>query len=265
MQLSEFDRKGFLGEEAEAFAKKNEKTHKAWFDICNELNELAQETKYEFQIHNQNGQEVVVTCLFIRVLNDFQSIVILTKRGLLPEAKVILRSLLTAFFKLKSCSEDPQFYLEYIKSDDARRLKILNTARGSQNNALKRLREYATDEVMKKLKEEIDRENAKELKDIDIAEKAGMLSHYDTVYRDISNNDIHVGIRSLDRYLVLDEKKTLKSFNWGPTDNDLERILFTATGELLISLEVVCNLFKINKKNQIESIGAKLKKLSNKC
>ena len=264
MQLGEFDRKGFLGEEAEAFAKKNEKKHKIWFDVCNELNELVQETKYEFQIYNQNGQEVVVSCLFIRVLNDFQSIVILAKRGLLPEAKVMLRSLLVAIFKLKLCSKDPEFYLEYIKSDDRRRLRLMNVARSTPNGALKRTREYATDDKMKKLKKKIARENAKELKDIDIAKKSGMLSHYNTVYRVISD-DIHIGIRSLNGYYVFDEKKTLKSFYWGPIDNGLELVLFTAMGELLTSFRDVCNFFKVNKREQIDTIDSKLKRLSNRC
>ncbi len=259
MELGEFDRKGFLSEEAEVFMKENVEKHKEWFDLCNELNGLAQKTKYEFEIHTQNEQEKLGACLFIRGLNDFQSVVILAKYGLIPQSKVILRSTFEALCLLIICSEDSSFASEYIKICNKEQLKKLKNVRGVP---LQRSPEHAKamDEVIGKSEEEIEGENIKGMKKRELAERAGLDSHYNTAYRELCDTT-HVSIYSLNDYSVFDENK-LKTFNWGPIDKGLDRVLLTTMGWLIRSLQSACKLFKIDIKKQLDNIEAKLKRLA---
>ena len=94
----------------------------------------------------------------------------------------------------------------------------------------------------------------------ELAKKANMQEYY-TIYRELCGT-VHVSTTSLqNEYLILDDKGELKSFNCGPTDKDLEKLLYAACVELFLSLQSVYNLFRIDKKEQLDSIATKLKSL----
>ncbi|HHY70238.1 MAG TPA: hypothetical protein GX519_00930 [Thermoanaerobacterales bacterium] len=71
------------------------------FNLCYELNDLAQETKYKFAIHTENGQEIVGASLFVKILQEFQATVLLFRMGLGVEGKVLTRSIfrIIVYFK----------------------------------------------------------------------------------------------------------------------------------------------------------------------
>lgn len=71
---------GFLSEDAEAFAKEIEKAYEDFFQLCYDINKFAQITKFKFEVHNKDGQEVITACLFIRILEGYQSGILLIKK-----------------------------------------------------------------------------------------------------------------------------------------------------------------------------------------
>jgi len=92
------DENGFLGAEILHWIKKHRNENQAWFDLCLKLNRLCHTILPTFQIDNNNGQEVICATLFIRALGFYQAAIILAERGLINEAKVILRSLFDVTF-----------------------------------------------------------------------------------------------------------------------------------------------------------------------
>ncbi len=131
-----FEKEGFLGQEAEQYKSKIINDNQELFNLCFELNTLAHGSKYDLQIHNQEAQEMILGCLLIRLLNNFQGIAMLSNYGLVIEAKILLRSMLETLFILKICCEDKDFINKYIKSDQVYRYRLLNIP---ENNPVRNL------------------------------------------------------------------------------------------------------------------------------
>lgn len=67
-----FDFSGFLGKQIMGISREIENKNQDIFNLCYELNDLAQEAKYKFAIHTENGQEVVGASLFVKILQGFR-------------------------------------------------------------------------------------------------------------------------------------------------------------------------------------------------
>jgi hypothetical protein len=244
------DKYGFLGKEAEKIAMQITEKHNEFFSLCHDINNFAQELKFKFEVNNQDGQKVIATCLFIRVLEGFQAAIILTGRGLTLDAKVLIRAVLEALILLKICCEDKEFISEFIKSDDVRRLKIMNVTRKYRGQLFSLVKEYATEEVVSDLKSKINKENIRELQIEDLAKRAGLPIYYDTVYRLFSDN-VHTSPRSLEKYVATNEKGDINEFCHGPDDRDCRENLWNLANLLLIALQSTCSLFCLNEDTTI--------------
>jgi hypothetical protein len=256
----DFDEYGFLGVQAENFSKGIIESHKDWFDFCFELNAYAQKAKFELEIHNEDGKEVISSCLFIKILNGFQASLILGRFGLTLEAEVVLRSMLETLFLLKACIEDEDFMQEYIKSDDARRLKIMNVAHKYPDWIFKATRKYATEKRRRELREKVKSEGIIELKTWEMAKKAKLESLYDSVYRLLSDV-VHSGPKSLGSYTEVDETGKIKVIGVLPKDKDLDFVFVTAGEIMLLTLNSIFPLFSLDKKQEMEIFQLRFQKL----
>ena len=184
----DFNEKGFLGTVILNFARSVDVCYVQFFEASAKINELAQAVKFELKVHNKDGQEVLAASLFLRVLNGFQATVILSRLGLINDAKVVLRGALESLFILKLLCKDEKFLAEYVGSDEVRRLKWMNVASQNKSALFSEVRTYATLIVRQELEEKIKikTNDWKELKAIDIARRAGLLEMYETDYRLLS-------------------------------------------------------------------------------
>ena len=231
-----------------------------FFDACYKVNELSYTTLSETKPNNQNLQQLLAVTLFIRLLNGFQSIVVLARLGLAFDAKVVLRGVLESLFIEKLLCTEKDFALEYVKSDECSRLKWLNIARNSAAPHFNLLREIATDEEVEKLKKEIHQQGCKEIAVKDVARRAGLQVEYDTSYR-ILCEETHTLPRSIQHLTVIDNSGDPVEFDPHPTDKDLPYTLFTAIRALHIAQVSLCKLFAINKEKQLQEINEALKEL----
>jgi hypothetical protein len=112
----DFNEKGFLGTAIDEFSKSVQIQYARFFQLSHQINELAHATKFELQVHNLDPQEYLAATLFLRLLNGFEATVILGTKGLLFEAKVVLRSVIETLFILKLLCKEEAFALEYLGS-----------------------------------------------------------------------------------------------------------------------------------------------------
>lgn len=257
----DFNEKGFLGASIVEFSKSVEQKYEPFFETCYHVNTLAQDTKFKFNIHNRDGQEVIAATLFIRVLNGFQGVVVLARMGLATEAKVVLRGTLEAFFLLKLTCDEERFAIEYIQSDKVHRLRWMNIAHQSSGQMFDSTRRYATPEIMRTLQDEINKHGIKEWKIEDIARRANLHELYDSDYRLLSA-EVHIIPRSLENYTHTDSSGAIVDFPWGPSDDDLGYILFTAVRILFNSLVCTTKLFEVDILEQCAGIDQRLTRLA---
>lgn len=256
-----FDEKGFLGGQITEISNNIYADKKKYFDVCYDLNQFAHRVKFEFVIHNANGQEVISASLFIKILNGFQAIYILAKFGLLIEAEILLRSILEALFLLKITCEDSNFIPEYVKTDDAQRLKFMTIAKNNPDPVLDSLRDYATKEKMEELKNKITQENIKELQIKELAKRANMCKQYETTWR-LLCSPVHSSPRSLQKYVTVDNKGDINSFLWGPITDDIDSVLLTSAEILFGATDLMVKLCKIDKQQEMNNFWSRMRELA---
>ncbi|MCR8641279.1 DUF5677 domain-containing protein [Paenibacillus sp. N1-5-1-14] len=99
--------------------------HRKIFDVCFDVNKFSHKVKFEFDINNNNILHVLSASLFLKILNCFQSIIILSKLGLESESKILTRTLIESLFVLKAISEDEKEINNFIKTDYKKREQLL--------------------------------------------------------------------------------------------------------------------------------------------
>jgi len=260
MTTNDFYEKGFLGDHIHTFTEAVLKKFPDFYSACNHINELAYSIMMGLKVKNRDLQQLLVASVFIRVLNGFQSVVILSRLGLVFDAKVVLRAEIESLFLLKLLCEDKNFVTEYVKSDELRRLLWMNVARNSKAPHFDSLRRHATDEVVRKLKEEIERKGCKELSTEQIARRAGLGVEYDTDYR-LLCEETHTLPRSVEHLTIL-EKGEPRELDPNPTDRELGYVIFTAIRCLHIALVSATKFFGVDRSTELAKSSEHLKSLA---
>lgn len=232
-----------------------------FFELTHQINELAHAIKFELQVHNRDPQEYLAATLFLRLLNGFEATVILGTKGLLFEAKVMLRSVIETLFILKLLCKEEGFALEYLGSSKVQSLKWMNIAHENQDPNFESLRQYATPEVMEALKKEIEQHGLKKLEVEPIAKRADLHHVYNAQYRLLSKQ-VHCLPISLDPFMVENQEGGLDSFDWGPKHEGLDFILFTNIQMLFTALVPVTKLFSLDKSGELKKIDDALTALA---
>ncbi|MCC2642734.1 MAG: hypothetical protein K0S45_3147 [Nitrospira sp.] len=257
----DFNEKGFLGTSIDDFSKSVQVRYSKFFELSHQINELAHAIKFELKVHNRDHQEFLAAALFLRLLNGFEAVVILGIKGLLFEAKVVLRSVIETLFILKLLCEEEAFALEYLGSSKAQSLKWMNIAHENQDSNFESLRQYATPEVMEALRAEIKQHGLKKLEVEPVAKRAGLHHFYSTQYR-LLCEQVHCLPISLDPFMVQDNDGDLSSFDGGPKHDEIDFVLFANIQMLLTALAGITNLFDLNKRGELEKIGQALSGLT---
>lgn len=120
------------------------------------------------------------------------------KNGMSNEANTLFRVFLDAYFILANVCSDASFVANYFKSDEATRLKLLNSAKRHDSELFRRINEYGTEALMAALKKRIAKEKIKESKSYAYAENIGCSEIYDSMYR-LTSVSLHTAPRSLNK------------------------------------------------------------------
>jgi len=259
------EKMGFLSKEIELYIEKHRKENAPWFGLSEECNQLGQEVLYAIEISRGDLQRMLVALWFSRALTHFQAIVVLTERGMLYEAQIILRTLIEVLFSLVSLAKNHEMGQEFLKDDKVQQLKMLNTYRNLPKNLKEITEEQKShlDDLVENLKCEICKNKYKELKTTEIAHKAGMSDFYNTIYA-ILCSTVHARIRDLESQLLLDSDQEVKQLNWGPDTSGLDNVLLAANESLLISIDQVNALFDLNFGERLALLHSKFKQIGDK-
>lgn len=228
--------------------------NKGVFDHAYRLNRLCQGLKEQFLPRDQEGQKVISNAVFIKILNGFQAIVILTKKGLKVESEILLRTILEALFILKILCEDDEFYKKYISMDAVRRKTLITVAQKNNYAVFEATRKILTEEFLEDLEEEIRKSGVDrgDFKVEQLAIKAKLHDLYESVYR-LTSEAVHSQIRSLSSYVKEDAQGKVVSFYDGPI-GDISDEVDTAMTMLIAAVESMQNLYKLGALPELQAL-----------
>ena len=254
MEEANYD--GFLGSEMESWIKKYRKENKELFSFCYELNQVAHKTLSKLIIHNKDGQEILSSAMFTRILSQYQSVIVLVERGMINEAKIILRTMLDGLFILVAMTKDRKYMNYYINDDIEKRKGSLNQFSKNPGDHFSELKEQLPEEEIAKLLQELSEEKAsKELEGVKYtsristkkwAEFAELEHLYYKVYS-LLNSAVHGLSRELEQYAEIDDDGEIVGMNSGPCIEGIGIALTTASDFLIIVLMNIHDFFELDK------------------
>lgn len=232
-------------------------------DIDELITQCVQETDrcfevvYSLPVNEGNSKEVLLCCLFHRLLTTYKGVCSLLRLRLTNEARVLARTLLEIVFRIRAINRNDEALQRYIADG-----KIF------QKKALKGLLNLPADwpapatkdeiaEALNSVAQAIGDPKAKETSVSWYAEKAELKGLYITAYA-LLCDAAHVSVREIEQYLEIKDEKIVGLLHTPDIEEALQVI--TLGAELLkISLHELSSIFSID---EYESICSQLQILA---
>lgn len=263
--MSSIEKVGFLSEDIESWVQKHRSENKEWFDLSWGLNEIAQKTVLSLNPPKTDEQKILTILLMSRVLSHFQGVLILIERGMIAESRSLLRGMLDATFSAVAISKHPNLVERFVNDDVFQRLKYVRSF-GSLPKELRKLHRISKGSLKKlekELNDEIKEKKITPLTSEFLAQKAGMLGHYNTLFVLLSSST-HSRVRDMSQYLILDSEEDLKDLKWGPDVTELDDTIAPACECLFIVIRAASDLYKYTDlDSKLEALWGKYNELIN--
>ena len=211
-----------------------------WFDVAEDFNRHAMRVLPSLQPGVDSNDGLVVALLFGRALTTFQGVLILAERGMLGDARTLVRAASEAAIVLAAVVADPTV-CEQLIDDHFRHLKKMRNAWLEDGQAVAVMSKEQVDAVRAALADaERDRPSVKGGNPMSLeplSKIGGTLALYNAVYRSMSGDAAHVTADSLNRHALADADGRVRGLKLGPTVDGLADTLFGSMWTLAAVLE----------------------------
>ncbi len=260
--MTQFETDAYLSDEMTKIESVVYAQHKDWFDLAYELNAYTRRHAPNYIAHSRDGQETLSVAALIKILNSFQALVILSRKGMPHEATILLRTIFETTVILKLLCVDAEYFRRYAQSDFIHRKQLLAGAKKNPHPMFDSTRSLIDKGELARIDEEIKRLGITEEKIKQRAIDAGMGEYYDSVYR-LACETCHAGPRSLEDYVKTDGSGEIAAYTSGPfTEVDFE--LLTSINFVILALESLNGLFKVEHLDGFSKIAARFIELQKK-
>lgn len=235
---------GFLSSDTDSWIRKHRDDYRDEFSIAERLNKLAQHALLHSEPRRDNNHQLLISILFARILCNYQGAIILVERGMVANARALLRVMCEALFALGACVSDENFADALIKDDRHREAdlirSLLSVEKEHSNLTEERRMEFVEREAS--LRAELKLDNSKRLGPYGIAKHAGMLNQYHLIYAPLSST-VHAAVRDLDTHVNANENGEIVDLRWGPDLPGIDYVLSAAIDSMFTAMGFVEKLF----------------------
>lgn len=243
---------GFLSESFDHVRPVVRKEYAEWHSLLLQVNRLAVAHQHAIIIHTDNNVERYAACLFARTLATTQASVLLLERGLVPQARVLLRTALETLFALAAIAQEPSVVDKLIEGHAAEQKRM---ARNMQLWKHPELKQIANAEAVSGRLQGFLESSATALSTFDLAQKAGLEDWYRTIYT-VFSWSAHGAAVDLDRHAVVGPDGEVSEFRNEPELEGQESTWVCAVEVLLKALTALARIFPIGDQMQIEKLYA---------
>lgn len=233
-----FKEVGFLSEQCCHGDFATEIKESGYYIACKDLNKLGQSILNHCRIHPDDEKEVYLTLHFQRMLSHFQSMIIMSERGMTHQAEVMTRCVLELLFNLAAYHQNADLLDAMIVGNDNQRRDVLVKLLNEQQQT-----STFTENEIQHLKTVINSADEIDRGDIHVfmkAELAGLLNEYRTTYQLLSES-VHSTLHSLQADLEIDEHfDSIIGINTRADHQDRLSTLMLTTADYLVSgIEII--------------------------
>ncbi len=225
-----FKTDGFLSPTMEGFRNSLRKVpaYKLWLEFAEALNRLGWDMLENHETPTTDNQRLIISVLFIRAHQSFQAAIMLIEKGMLADARVVLRSAVEGAIALNALANDATFDRQFIEAHHHYQKKVA----GIVLNTPEYRSGYAATEIAQMeatIKEVADKEAVAERKFDDIKWANVAAKHcpdlYNLLYRSLSNDGTHTNINAIHRFLEFDGTSQPTGLRFGPSTRDMVDVL----------------------------------------
>ncbi len=238
-----YEELGFFGDDTSEIRELNRQAYFNVFVKCKEVSRLAHQVRNSIKLDYDNDLHITIICLLQKIMDSFQSVVMLMEIGLESDSNIIMRSSLEAMFILRKLTEDENYLIKYLGTDQLHLKKILNASKNDPQSVLRRaFTNAAVEHKLSEIMEDIDKFKLEDIKIEQLARDVKLNDWYQLQYR-ISSSDVHSLPNSLVKYMLFDEDWNFLKFDFNPKTDRVKPILITHCSILLIALDSIEKIF----------------------
>lgn len=221
--MCKFETDGFLGQEAVDGKKVIQKTHVEFFTYAKELNSYCMKQLNSRKIDWEDNHKLVISVLFLRSVEIFQSVFLMLEIGIMPSAKILTRTMLEIVFTLVALQKNPELLEKYSNQHEQSYFYNLKSTLEFKNEHLRKAaKEHGLEKIYIEKKRERKNKEIETLSPKQWAVAAELEDLYN-VYYNIYSDSIHCNPSALDDHV--DNKPEEINLAFGPADRDLFDIL----------------------------------------
>ncbi len=249
---------GFLSDEVQEAAAGIRAENDAWFRLAEDTNVVLMRTMTASMdhpaAHGSNwSKEAVAVRLLMRSSGSFQGVILLAKRGMAVQARILVRSIIEDSFVAAALTTEPDKVIQMLKDGD-------EASRRFQGQFILAQGLGPSDMDRKKLEEAIDKmdDSTRFLNLKKVAGMSSMLPQY-LNYMRLSSDAAHPSATSLQKHVAVRDDRAGWSYRLGPAaQDDVEATLHRAVLSVL-PVAVVVNQFMPNPVNKaaLEALGTR--------
>ncbi len=257
--MSEFKEEGFLSTAMLEYSQQCRKQYAEWFTLCESINKFSIAITSKTAYHSDNRQECLAAALFLRALSIFEGTIILIERGMLNEAKILLRTLMEALFALRAITMHAEVAEEFYQSHlIAKRRALCKFRKSSLNLAGSQDRDLT--ERIKELDRLIDTKRIDTTTEY-LAKKAGLYDFYTTAYTVLSWT-VHSNILDIaGSHMAGQSDSHIASIHLSVQIEEVEKWFMAACECMVIAMQSVNDMFKAGVENEIADYERRYKNL----
>ncbi|MCC6946411.1 MAG: hypothetical protein IT539_01455 [Bradyrhizobiaceae bacterium] len=206
--------------------------YKAWFDFAEDLNRVGLDMLRDRDVPRYDNQRLTISILFIRAHKSFQSSLLLAERGLVSDARVVLRSAIEGAIALNALANDPTFLDRIIEAHYYNQRKIarliLNDPAYRASHSPQQIAEMeATIRDVDAREKTVAPRKFKDPNWSEIAE-THCKDLYQTLYRLLSGDGTHTTLNAIHRHVEYDANNEIRELKIGPDTTGLVETLKAA-------------------------------------
>ena len=225
----QFGRHGFLAPVIDLISHNNRVIHNDWFELARDTNACLQAIALkamEEHVGAIGDKNVLSTLLLLRSLGLLQGSIMMLEKGMLVEARILMRAMLETSFCLGAIHDDADAFVAQFKSDH-RKSSRQQAEAAISCGAL----DPASDQFQALTKTIETISKSEQLMRMTDIGKTGPLARSVLLYKIMSNDSAHNSVTSVLNHFDHDKGQ----FSLGPAENDkielnLDNLVLIATG-----------------------------------
>ena len=246
--MTGIDENGFLSGKIQSWIDSQRASNRDIIERVQELNRDCHRFLNGRAVDLGDEKQVATSVLFARVVELFQSIILVSDRGMAATTRILSRAFLEACFHLFASQKDSGYLNDYFNQFLIQKRKLVRRIRQSTSPQMESLRRGATDQVLEETEKAIREKGARDISVEEIATRAGMHDTYLTAYA-ILSYAVHTGASDLDHHVrINDETKETEGFKYGPSQEETVRAICLSGMTLAEALELVSRTFGEDRK-----------------